>query len=165
MKSNNFWWGFIIVLILAFLAGMHFKQTPAGEIIKRDTIYKVKTDTFKVDSIVAKYTTITKLIRDTMRTTDSIPVVVQVPISTSFYDSLLVNNDDSIHFKAQISGYRTSLDSLWLTTRVKEKEVIVERYLKSKPPIFSYGIQAGAGYGLFNKKPDVYIGFGVSVNL
>lgn len=162
MKSNNNIAGLVIVLVLSFLLGYNFQYKPAGEIqIQRDTIYKVKTDTFKVDSIVAKYTTITKLIRDTMRTTDSIPVVVQVPISTSFYDSLLVNNDDSIHFKAQISGYRTSLDSLWLTTRVKEKETIV----KQKRPFVSYGIQAGAGYGLFNKKPDVYIGFGVSVNL
>lgn len=163
--KNNFWWGFIIVLILAFIAGMHFQQKPAGEIIKRDTIYKLKTDTFQVDSLIVKESTIIKTLTDTLYATDSIPVLVQVPISSNVYDSVLINNTDTTHFKAYVSGYKPRLDSLWITNHHREKETIVERYLTPKKPLFSYGIQAGAGYGMFNRKMDVYLGVGVTINL
>lgn len=165
MKNNKLWIAFVLVFVLAFFAGSYFQSKPAGEIIKTDTIYKLKTDTFQVDSLIVKESTIIKTLTDTLRTVDSIPVLVQVPISSNVYDSVLINNTDTTHFKAYVSGYKPRLDSLWITNHHREKETIVERYLTPKKPLFSYGIQAGAGYGMFNRKMDVYLGVGLTINL
>ena len=165
MKSNNFWWGCIIVLILAFLAGMHFKQTPAGEIIKRDTIYKTKIDSFRVDSIIPKEIVKTFLIRDTLHTTDSIPVEVQIPIETASFDTTIINNSDTMRVGGSYEGYRASITSLWATTKVREKETIVTHYVKQKKPLVSYGVIGGFGWGITQKRPDAFIGFGLVLNL
>lgn len=166
--KNNFWWGFIIVLILAFIAGMHFQQKPAGEIIRTDTIYKLKTDSIKTDSLIAKEVIKTKVIKDTLYNTDSIPVLVQVPITSSYYDSVFINKDDTTHFKAYISGYRTSLDSLWLTTKVKEKETIITQYITKKKTFierFHLQPQVTSGYDLVNKRWGIVVGVGIGYDI
>ena len=64
-------------------------------------------------------------------------------------------------FRAYVSGYRPSLDSL----RLLEREVTVERTLPAavRKPRFSVGLQAGYGYTPRGFQP--YVGIGVSINI
>lgn len=112
----------------------------------------LKTDTITIIKPVVQYRYITQVITDTLYNTDSIKVPVQIPIESKTYQ-------DST-YRAVISGYRASLDTIQVypihtittITNIKQKR-------------FNIGLQAGVGYGCFNKKPDMYIGLGVSYRL
>lgn len=158
----------IIVLIMAFFAGMYFQEPLPKEHIETDTIYMTKTDTFKVDSIIPKYIVKTKTIRDTLRTTDSIPVEVNIPIETAYYDSTLIKGNDTIQFKAHISGYKPRLDSLWISTKVREKETITTHYVtKNKRFIDRFHLQpqVTSGYDVVNRKWGLMVGVGIGFDL
>lgn len=59
--------------------------------------------------------------------------------------------------------YDYSLD-IHLTDTIPVYHTKVVREIVKKTPRITHGIQIGAGYGVFNKKPDLYIGYGVQVN-
>lgn len=120
--------------------------------LKTDTITITKIDTVTVLKPVVQYRYITQVITDTLYNTDSVLVPVQIPIESKTYQ-------DST-YRAVVSGYRASLDTIQVypihtittITNIKQKR-------------FNIGLQAGVGYGCFNKKPDMYIGLGVSYRL
>ena len=128
----------------------------------RDTI--VVRDTFVVhepaasDSVVVRYVTqvLPVVHRDTIvdtlsiTTTDS--VLVEVPITSKVYE-------DST-YKAYVSGYLPSLDSIYI---YKDERTITIRQQRYKHKIFGIGIQAGYGYTIHGFSP--YIGAGISINL
>lgn len=63
---------------------------------------------------------------------------------------------DSLYV-AYVSGYDARLDSLVITY-----PTVSEKWTVTKPARrWSVGVQAGYGYGIMNKKPDLYIGLGV----
>lgn len=65
-------------------------------------------------------------------------------------------------YEAWVSGYDPKLDSIYVyrkTVRTIEKQAVT----KKQP--FSLGIIGGAGYGLYSKKPDVFIGIGGSIRI
>ena len=65
-------------------------------------------------------------------------------------------------YEAWVSGYDAKLDSIYVyrkTVRVVEKQTVV----KKRP--FSLGIIGGAGYGVFSKKPEVFLGIGGSIRI
>lgn len=90
--------------------------------------------------------------RDTITLHDSIDV--PVPIVQKRYDDSL--------YTAWISGFEPNLDSI----RLYQPE-IVTTVTKTvvRSPLITFGIQAGAGCGVFQRQPDVYIGFGGQINL
>ena len=165
MKNNKLWIAFVLVFVIAFFAGSYFQNHPAGEIIKRDTIYKTRIDSFRVDSIIPKEIVKTFLIRDTLHTIDSIPVEVQIPIETASFDTTIINNSDTMRVGGSYEGYRASITSLWATTKVREKEVLTTHYVKQKKPLVSYGVIGGFGWGITQKRPDAFVGFGLVLNL
>lgn len=120
--------------------------------LKTDTITITKIDTVTIIKPVIQYKYITQVITDTLYSIDSVLVPVRIPIETKIYQ-------DST-YRAVISGYRASLDTIQVypihtittITNIKQKR-------------FNIGLQAGVGYGCFNKKPDMYIGLGVSYRL
>lgn len=131
------------------------KETKKNDRITRvDTI--IKRDTIIIDKPQPIYITKTKVVRDTLKTTDTIPqfVEVEVPIETKEYK-------DSSYY-CRISGFQPFLEHLEVypvqTTITKE----ITQYKAKK---WNCGIQAGFGYGVFNKKPDLYIGIGVNYNI
>lgn len=131
------------------------KETTKNDgITKIDTIYK--RDTIIIDKPQPIYITKAKVVRDTLKTTDTIPqfVEVEVPIETKEYK-------DSSYY-CRISGFKASLEHLEVypvqTTITKE----ITQYRVKK---WGIGIQAGFGYGVFNKKPDMFIGIGVNYNI
>lgn len=69
--------------------------------------------------------------------------------------------EDSI-YEAWISGYEPRLDSIY----VYRKTVMVTNIKTvTKRNAFSLGIVGGAGYGVFSRKLDVFVGIGGSIRL
>lgn len=142
----------LLALSLIFQYLYHPNRNSVENSLKTDTITITKIDTVTVIKPVVQYRYLTKIITDTLYSIDSVLVPVQIPIETKTYQ-------DST-YRAVISGYRANLDTIQVypihtyttITNTKQKR-------------FNIGIQAGVGYGCFNKKPDIYVGLGVSYRL
>ena len=150
---------FILSCFVCFLGGRcvgnRDNLIKGDTVIYTDTVYK--TDTVKYDKPVPVDNFNIKIIHDTLpavapaHTGDS--VVVEIPITAKIYE-------DST-YKAFISGYWASLDSIWLFPTTKTITTVKEVY--KKPKRFSLGIQGGLGYGIVSRKIEPYIGFGLGV--
>ena len=70
--------------------------------------------------------------------------------------------DDSL-YTAWVSGFRPNLDSIRLY-QPTITETITKTIVKPSP-IITFGVQAGAGWSVFHRQPDVYVGVGGQVNL
>lgn len=76
---------------------------------------------------------------------------IHLPITQQVYET------DA--YKAYVSGYRPSLDSIFIMNKMTE--VIVKKQVKTNR--FNIGVQAG--YGLTPKGFQPYVGFGVSIRI
>ena len=131
-----------------------------------------KSDTIRIDSCVEVIDTIYRpmIVKDTIPVlkykthykTDTIVKngdTIQIPIDRYVYQDTL---SDSVSYKAILRGYRASLDSITINypqrtiERLKTQTITLQ---KKKVKHWNYGINAGVGYGLFNRKPDVFVGF------
>ena len=89
--------------------------------------------------------------RDTIR--DSIEVPIPI-VQKRYEDSL---------YTAWVSGYDPALDSIEL--RLPTITETVTKTVVKPSPLITFGVQVGGGYGVFNRKPDVYVGIGGQINL
>lgn len=89
--------------------------------------------------------------RDTIRDSIDVPV----PIMQKRYDDSL--------YTAWVSGFEPNLDSISL----HQPEIIttVTKTIVKPSPLITVGIQAGGGYGIFNREFDMYVGIGAQINL
>lgn len=90
-------------------------------------------------------------------------VVVELPEEMKEYrDSTVVNDSTKLYYHIGVKGYNPSLAFAdfalpYVTT--------TETIIKKKPPVeFGWGLVGGVGYGVINRKPDVFVGVGVSLN-
>lgn len=129
-------------------------------IIKEKIEYKYieKHDTFQIEKPIPKY--ITKIKTDTIQVNESI--FAEIPIERKVYEDTIFNDSASIHYKAEISGYKANLEGIWADVRTRQKEVLITQKIKEKPSRLQFGTTIGVGYGFINKKPDVFIGIGLS---
>lgn len=144
----------LLALSITFQYFYHSNRNSTENSLKTDTITITKIDTVTVTKPVIQYRFITQVITDTLYNTDSVLVPVQIPIETKIYQ-------DST-YRAVISGYRASLDTIQVYP-IHTYTTITNIITKKKR--FNIGLQAGVGYGCFNKKPDIYVGLGVSYRL
>lgn len=145
----------LLVTSVLFLCRGCFHTNDLNTSLKTsDTITIYKVDTITIDRPVPQYKYINKVVTDTLYSVDSIQVQVSVPISTTVY------NDSS--YRAVVSGYKTSLD----TVQVYPKHTITtitNTIVRQKR--WCIGVQAGAGWGIYSKQPDIFLGVGVSYRL
>lgn len=80
---------------------------------------------------------------------------VVVPITRKVY------TDDST-YRAVISGYKASLDEI---ETYRERQVITNTVTHYKVKRWNVGVTGGIGYGLMTRKPDVFVGVGVTYNI
>ena len=149
----------ILSLLLAtsilLLCGGYFCTNSSNTSLKiSDTVTIYKFDTIAIDRPVPLYKYISKVITDTLYSIDSIQVQVSVPITTTVYA------DSS--YRAIVSGYKVNLDTIQVypkhtTTTITNTIVRRKRWY--------IGIQAGAGWGIHCKQPDIFLGVGVSYRL
>lgn len=133
---------------------------------KTDTLTVTKTDT--VPQYITKTITKPIPIKEEIIRHDTL---YNAPLSLKTYeDSITTTNDAKVQYRAIISGYEQSLDTIEfnvqypMVTNTIEKTITNEKTItKYKSPKITAGIAAGAGYGIINKKPDIFIGFSVQV--
>lgn len=120
--------------------------------------YKIEEDTVQIDTItiikpqqVIRY--VDRIVRDTLYSIDSIPVPVNLPIETKVYQ-------DS-NYRAVISGYKASLDSISIFNK-NQIQYINKIIYKTKK--WNISPSVGFGYGAFNRKFDMYLGFSINYN-
>lgn len=157
----------IVILVLAFLLAMQIQRT-STIVEKTDTltVEKWKHDTLKVDSIVPKYIKQIKTVHDTLRTTDSIPVSVEIPIQLAHYDTTMIKGQDTVRIWGDIEGYKPRLLSMGTIMNRREKETIVTHSVtKTKKQLITLSPVAGFGYGITSKKVDAFVGVGLAINL
>lgn len=126
-----------------------------------DTVEVVRVDTFiKKDTVTKWYPKpVKKIIRDTIYlSTDSVKTEgdsILLPRETKTYE-------DST-YRAVVSGFKPFLDTLIVyprtiyITKEKVREITKKQH-------WNYGIGVGFGYGMFNKKFDVFVGGTVGYN-
>ena len=95
------------------------------------------------------------------------------------YKYITVNDTTYIESKPEI--YKDSTDNYDITiqsvkmdwyklnihktdTITYTKEIIKNVYTKPKKQHFTHGIQVGLGWGVWNRKPDLFIGYGIQYN-
>lgn len=145
------------LLVAAFVLGRVTKMRTSGEhfIDRVDTLLvhdtTVRERPVFVDRWITRHDTAWLAVHDTTLLVDS--VLVDVPIETRVYQ------EDSL-YRAVVSGYRPSLDTLkvWNTTKEITRYVAVP---ERRP--WGIGVQAGAGLGPQGLTP--YVGVGISYNI
>ena len=158
--KKGFW--IVVALLVASAAINVWFWTTEPEpsiIIKRDTVWK--------DSIIRE-----PLPAETINTGRVVYMRIPVPgpsDTITLHDSIDVpvpiyqkRYEDSL-YTAWVSGYEPNLDSIDL--RLPTITETVTKTIVKPSPLITVGIQAGAGYGVINRKPDIYVGVGAQVNL
>lgn len=113
----------------------------------------------------------TVVIMDTVRFDNPTLIYVKTEPDTLYIESIdstvVMNKETKVYrdstYEAQISGFQPHLDHIKVfpkTTYITTEKV---SYVKDKRR-FTHGIQAGIGFGVINRKPDVFIGYGVQIN-
>ena len=133
--------------------------------IRTDTVVTEKHDTILLTDTkpyaVIKYKTVT----DTLKTTDSVKVPVEVPLSLQKYEGdTLSTNGTKVHYRANVIGYRASLDSLMIDVMHKDSIIYKEVTKYRKKRGFRIAPYAGYGFNMVSKRIEPSIGIGISYN-
>ena len=180
-KKNNIFWIIISIVtclmlgITIWLSHINHSQKRTIEQLKeltlRDTVNIIKHDTIHLKDIreFREVTLPNKFIHDTIKVAideykkDTIITPIELPVSQKEFIGEHVTNDGTIvQYRAFISGYKPSLDSLVLSTTTKQTTIIKRvPEIKYKQKHIFIGPNVTAGYSIFNKKPDIMVGLGI----
>lgn len=129
-----------------------------------DTIYH---NTIIRDTIpTLRYVDVHHYITDTVYTTDSVLVEVEIPINRYIYSDTIYNHSDTVSYNAYVSGYRSSLDSIYFSVKYPSIKETIYIGNKSKwSNRFGVSIGAMAGYSIISNKPDILLGVGFTYKL
>lgn len=150
----------VIYLLLFFLVNTNRKSQVIQEkqsqpVILTDTITNVLYDTIFIDHFETVKLPVDTLIliNDSIRI-DS--VFVEVPISVYKFDSTFTTDTTNLNIMIRNSGYAVTLDSLYYhfeyTPRPNKTNFFKEH--------FKFGVGVSTGFGVFSKKPDIFVGVG-----
>lgn len=144
------------ILLSPWLAKDRFKNirhTTTDTIIERDTITKV--DTFNVPHTVLVPSKTDTIYQEKIKNDTTLQV------TRNTYDI----DNDSVGAHVVISGVNTRIDtmSIW----AKKSTYTIDRTITKTIPIkdtkkFKIYPTIGIGYGVFSRKPDMYIGVGIT---
>lgn len=124
-----------------------------------DTVTITKIDSFRIIQprpyAVIKHS----IVKDTLYSTDSIPVPVevQIPISKYNFKDTAICDADSIFIEQNILGYGVKVESITARLKMSHKVIIPVKIIKDKR--FSIGPYVGAS--IYNNK--IIPSFGISI--
>lgn len=168
MNKTNKWYKWVIIFLIGYIFFLLSlpKGTKPREVIieKSDTITVRDTlhtrDTLTITKPIPKYVEVVK--RDTVFNENG--DTIQLVTENKLYNDTLCYQNDSIILESSITGINPQLDYIKADWRRQEitNTITVTNYVKKKG--LRITPQIGLGYGLLNKKTDVFLGIGLSYN-
>lgn len=163
-----------VIVVLTFILGRCSKADSVIDsqpTIKVDTLFQERIDTIHLTHTVTKYKpqptkTDTIFIADTQ--TQEVAQHIQKTYEVdSLYKDTTCTPPASVNYHLLVRTYDNDVDSIGLKfnvdyPRITQTQTITKTITKKKH--WGYGVQAGFGYGIFNRKPDLYIGMGITYN-
>lgn len=151
----------IFIVVFVIIMGITVTSFKIGEISANhssksftDTVTVVRIDTILFEKVVPKQVTFVKTIRDTLYSTDTVLTEVYVPINRYVFQDTL--------YRAEISGYRVSLDKMEVFNR-EVTNTVTNTVIKRVPKRWGLGVSAGYSFTPQGFQP--YIGVGVNYNV
>jgi len=164
----------VLIVSIAVNVWQWKNQPEENVVIKHDTVWKgtVIRDPLPAETInTGKVVYIKVPVGETQGTGTAVPskdstgesqskcvadsIEVPIPIMQKRYEDSL--------YTAWVSGYEPALDSIDL--RLPTITETVTKTVVKPSPLITFGVQVGGGYGVFNRKPDIYVGVGGQINL
>ena len=152
----------VIYLLLFFLVKTNrqsqvIQEKQSQPVILTDTIVNVVYDTLFIDHFETVKLQVTDTticyITDTVTRVDSIEV--EVPISIYKFDTCFTTDTTSLNIMIRNSGFNVTLDSL--SYHFEYNPTLKKNYFRDH---FRFGAGISTGFGVFSKKPDVFMGIG-----
>ena len=116
-----------------------------------DTVYLERYKTVKLPVV----DTLVYYITDTVTRVDSIEV--EIPISKYKFDTTLFTDSTQLNLSIRNSGYEVKLDTLYYSFTYRPTKTKTNFFKEH----FKFGAGISIGFGVFSKKPDIFVGIGV----
>ena len=152
----------VIYLLLFFLVKTNrqsqvIQEKQSQPVILTDTIVNVVYDTLFIDhfeTVKLPVVDTVTIINDSIRI-DS--VFVEVPISIYKFDTTFKSDTTQLNLSIRNSGYDVKLDSLSYNFKYTPRPPKTNFFKEH----FKFGAGVSTGFGVFSKKPDVFMGVGI----
>lgn len=161
----------VICILLSMMVGK-CSRTEIKTKVETDTVFQEHIDTIHLTHTVTRYRP-QPTRTDTIFVTDTLTNEVAQHIKKTYeVDSLHIDTTSkphgrvSYHLLVRTDNY--DVDSIALRFNVDYPKIIQTQTITktiTKKKRWNYGIQTGFGYGIYNRKPDLYIGVGLQYNL
>lgn len=164
--------GVSVICILLSMTMGKCSRTEIQTKVETDTVFQERIDTVHLTHTVTRYRP-QPTRTDTIFVTDTQTQEVAQHIKKTYeVDSLQIDTTSkphgmvSYHLLVRTDNY--DVDSIALRfnvdyPKITQTQTITKTITKKKH--WNYGIQTGFGYGIYNKKPDLYIGVGLQYNM
>ena len=161
----------VICILLSMLMGKCSK-TEIQTKVETDTVFQERIDTIHLTHTVTRYRP-QPTRTDTIFITDAQTQEVAQHIKKTYeVDSLHIDTTcippASVNYHLLVRTDNYDVDSIALRfnvnyPKITQTQTITKTVTRKKH--WNYGIQTGFGYGVYNRKPDLYIGVGIQYNI
>ena len=161
----------VICILLSMMVGK-CSRTEIKTKVETDTVFQERIDTIHITHTVTKYKP-QPTRTDTIFVTDTQTQEVAQHIKKTYeVDSLQIDTTSKPHgmvsYHLLVRTDNNDVDSIALRFNVDYPKIIQTQTITktiTRKKHWNYGIQTGFGYGVYNRKPDLYIGVGVQYHI
>ena len=161
----------VICILLSMIMGK-CSRTEIQTKVETDTVFQERIDTIHLTHTVTRYRP-QPTRTDTIFITDAQTQEVAQHIKKTYeVDSLHIDTTcippASVNYHLVVRTDNYDVDSIALRfnvdyPKITQTQTITKTVTRKKH--WNYGIQTGFGYGIYNRKPDLYIGVGIQYNI
>ena len=161
----------VICILLSMMVGK-CSRTEIQTKVETDTVFQERIDTIHITHTVTRYRP-QPTRTDTIFVTDTQTQEVAQHIKKTYeVDSLHIDTTctppASVNYHLLVRTDNYDVDSIALRfnvdyPKITQTQTITKTVTRKKH--WNYGIQTGFGYGVYNRKPDLYIGVGIQYNM
>lgn len=164
--------GVSVICILLSMTMGKCSRTEIQTKVETDTVFQERIDTMHITHTVTRYRP-QPTRTDTIFVTDTQTQEVAQHIKKTYeVDSLQIDTTSKPHgmvsYHLLVRTDNNDVDSIALRFNVDYPKIIQTQTITktiTKKKHWNYGIQTGFGYGIYNRKPDLYIGVGFQYNI
>ena len=164
--------GVSVICILLSMTMGKCSRTEIQTKVETDTVFQERIDTIHLTHTVTRYRP-QPTRTDTIFITDAQTQEVAQHIKKTYeVDSLHIDTTcippASVNYHLLVRTDNYDVDSIALRFNVDYPKIIQTQTITktvTRKKHWNYGIQTGFGYGVYNRKPDLYIGVGIQYNM